>query len=183
MAAAALLAALSAGWLVAGHRSHASAEIGAPMPPVASTASSPPSAADTTKTTTTTTTTTSTTVPRTRDCRGLSTERRELRCTVDGLDLDVRLYSLATVTPAYRRAAAADGAARSGRPACARGVPDERAWSLPSLPEAAVGRYRCRFEHGHAAMWWTHGDRLVHAVAPDGDLAGLFSWWRAHPSE
>ena len=166
MAAAALLFALAAGWLVAGHRSHASAEIGAPVP-----------------TWTAPTTITTTTVPSTRDCTGLSDTRRAVRCIIDGVVLDVRRYSLATVTAAYRRAATADRAARSGPAACARGVPDERAWSLPKSPERAVGRYRCRFEHGIAAMWWTRGDRLVHAVAPDGDLAGLFSWWRAHPSE
>ena len=30
-------------------------------------------------------------------------------------------------------------------------------------------------------MWWTdeHGV-FAHAVAPDGDLARLFAWWRAH---
>jgi hypothetical protein len=178
MAAAALLAALAAGWLVAGHRSHAEAEVGELVPPAVSSAvsASPTSAAART-------TTSTSTVPRTDDCRGLSPARRAVRCVVDGIDLDVRLYSLGTVAPAYRRATGADGLARSGRPACARGVPDERAWSLATFPEAAVGRYQCRFEHGHAAMWWTRRDRLFHAVAPDADLAGLFSWWRAHPSE
>src|SRR5206468_2520199 len=126
---------------------------------------------------------TTTTVPRTRDCRGLSSTRREVRCVIDGIDLDVRLFEPDTVATAYRRAAGADLAPRSGSPACARGVPDERAWSSAASPSAAVGRYRCRVERGRAAMWWTSGDRLVHAVARDGDLAGLFSWWRAHPSE
>jgi hypothetical protein len=32
-------------------------------------------------------------------------------------------------------------------------------------------------------MWWTHGDRLLHVLSNDADLAKLFSWWRAHPSE
>jgi hypothetical protein len=179
LAAAALLAALAAGWLVVGHRTHASAEVGAPLAPLAPVVTSPRSSPAESAATLTTTTT----VPRTPDCRGLSPARREVACTVDGVELDIRLYSLATIDAAYRRAAPADRTARSGSPACARGVPDERAWSLPKSPAAAAGRYRCRFEHERAAMWWTHGDRLVHGVGPDGDLAGLFSWWRAHPSE
>ena len=74
------------------------------------------------------------------------------------------------------------GAARSGPPA-----------STVAFPTSAPGRFRiaepprravtAAASSTHAAMWWTHGDRLVHAVGPDGDLAGLFSWWRAHPSE
>jgi hypothetical protein len=67
-------------------------------------------------------------------------------------------------------------------PACDRGASDERAWSLAAEPGVAVGRYRCSIEHGRAAMWWTRGDRLTHAVASDGDLAALFAWWRAHPA-
>ena len=71
-------------------------------------------------------------------------------------------------------------AARAGPPACARGQPDERAWSRPETPDAISGRYRCRLEAGRAAIWWTdeHG-LLAHAVASDGDLAALFAWWRA----
>jgi hypothetical protein len=171
MAAAALLAGLAAAWLVAGHDSHLSAATDAP-PAVAA-----PSVVSSS------TVSTTTTVPFTRDCRGLSPARRDLRCVVDGIDLEVRLFTSGTVAAAYRSAAGADVAARSGTPACAQGVADERAWSAPASPDAAVGRYRCRFERGRAAMWWTRGDRLVHAVARDGDLAALFSWWRAHPSE
>jgi hypothetical protein len=176
VAAAVLLATLAAGWLVAGHRSHASAAPDAPSPLAAS--SVPPRSFAPAPVRATTTT-----VPRTHDCRGLAPLRREVQCVVDRIELDVRLYSLGTVGSAYRRAADAAGRAGSGPPACARGVPDERAWSRATFPEAAVGRYRCRFERGHAAMWWTLRDRLFHAVAPDGDLAGLFSWWRSHPSE
>ncbi len=102
---------------------------------------------------------------------------------IDAVDVDIRLVPPAAAGAAYRRAAGADVAARSGLPACAHGVPDERAWSVASAPINAIGRYRCRFEHGLAAMWWTHGDRLVHAVAPDGDLAALFSWWQTHLPE
>jgi hypothetical protein len=177
VAAAVLLAGLTAAWLVAGHHAPAPAADGAvssvrvpsPLPP---------------STLSKTTTTTATTVPRVRDCAGLSPARREVRCVIDGVDLDVRVLTSASVAGAYRRAAgAAVVTAQSGSPACARGVSDERAWSTAASPDAAVGRYRCRFENGRAAMWWTRGDRLVHAVAPDGDLAGLFSWWRTHPSE
>jgi len=102
---------------------------------------------------------------------------------IDAIDVDIRLVPSAAVGAAYRRAAGADVAARSGLPACAHGAPDERAWSAASGPTNAIGRYRCRFEHGLAAMWWTHGDRLVHAVAPDADLAALFSSWRTHLPE
>jgi len=172
MAAAALLAMLAAGWLVTAHRPRASVDSTAR---VAAPASVTPLSGRTT--------TTTTTVPRTPKCRGLTSARREVRCVLDTVALDVRLYSLGTVASAYRNAAAAAGDARSGPPACARGVPDERAWSVAAFPEAAVGRYRCRFEHGLAAMWWTWRDRLFHAVAPDGDLAGLFTWWRNHPAE
>ena len=105
------------------------------------------------------------------------------RVVIDGIDLDVRLYAPGTLAAAYRRVAGADAAARSGSPACARGVPDERAWSSAALPRAGLGRYRCLFEGERAAMWWTRGVRLEHAVARDGDLAALFSWWRTHPSE
>jgi hypothetical protein len=177
-AAAALLAALAAGWLIAGHRAHASAEVGGPRPLAAfSPAPSSPS------TTPATARSKPTTVPLSRDCSGLTADRREVRCVVDGIDLDVRLYPPGSVAAAYRRAAGAAGNAQSGPPACARGVPDERTWSVAAVPGAAVGWYRCRFEHGHAAMWWTGRDRLVHAVSPDGDLAALFSWWRTHPAE
>ncbi len=178
VAAGALLAGLTAAWLVAGHRSHAPASADAAAGIVAP-SSAPPSTFPRT-----------TTVPVSRNCGGLSPARREVRCVIDGVDLDVRVLGSGSVAGAYRRAAGVTStparsgtAARSGLPSCARGVPDERAWSTAASPDAAVGRYRCRFEGGRAAMWWTRGDRLVHAVASDGDLAGLFSWWRAHPSE
>lgn len=172
VAAGALLAGLTAAWLVAGHRSHAPASADAAAGIVAP-SSAPLSTIPTT-----------TTVPVSRNCGGLSPARREVRCVIDGVDLDVRVLGSGSVAGAYRRAAGVTTTpARSGLPSCARGVPDERAWSTAASPDAAVGRYRCRFEGGRAAMWWTRGDRLVHAVASDGDLAGLFSWWRDHPSE
>jgi hypothetical protein len=105
---------------------------------------------------------------------------------IDAIDVHVRLVPAARIGSAYRLATGATdatGAARAGPPACAQGVSDERAWSISAAPGNAIGRYRCRFERGRAAMWWTHGDRLVHAVARDSDLAGLFSWWRTHPAQ
>src|SRR5437868_5919520 len=175
LAAFALLAGLTGAWVVAGHRAPTPAAGDAPAALASPSFVSSPSNVASTATTTTT-------VPRTRDCLGLSVARREVRCVIDGIDLDARLYAPGTVAAAYRRAAGADAVARSGSPACARGVPDERAWSSAALPRAGLGRYRCMFEHERAAMWWTNGDRLVHAVARDADLAALFSWWRAHPS-
>jgi hypothetical protein len=144
------------------HRSHAAEPLAAPVP----TTVLPP-----------------TTVAISETCAGLAPTRPEVRCRLDAIDLDVRLYTSATVAAAYRHASGASVAARTGAPACARGLADERAWSAESAPVSAIGRYRCRFEHGRAAMWWTHGARLLHAVAADDDLAALFAWWRTHPSE
>ncbi|MDQ1458366.1 MAG: hypothetical protein QOH28_3986 [Actinomycetota bacterium] len=180
LAAFALLAGLTAAWVVAGHRARTSAAGDAPAALASPSFVSAPSNVAPSNVASTAATTT---VPRTRDCVGLSVARREVRCVIDGIDVDVRLYAPGTVAAAYRRAAGADVAARSGSPACARGLPDERAWSSAALPRAGLGRYRCLFERERAAMWWTNGDRLVHAVARGGDLAALFSWWRAHPSE
>ncbi len=99
--------------------------------------------------------------------------------------MEVALYPPGTVGAAFRRIAGVPVPPRSGPAACAADRPDERSWSLASAPLHAVGRYVCRLESARAAIWWTHGDRLLHAVAVDprdGDLAKLFSWWRAHPS-
>jgi hypothetical protein len=179
IAAAVLLAGLAAAWLVVGHRSHASA--GAELTPPAAVASSSAVA-------------TSTAPPlgvevppiaarRTPDCRGLSASRPEVLCVVDRVELDLRLYAPGTAAEAYTRAAGAVARPGAGPPACAKGVSDERSWSEASSPTVAVGRYRCRLENGRAAMWWTQGDQVAHAVAPDRDLAALFAWWRGHPSE
>jgi hypothetical protein len=115
----------------------------------------------------------------------LSTTRPHLLCVVDGAIMEVALYTPGTVGAAFRRIAGVPVPARSGPAACAADRPDERAWSSASAPLHAVGRYLCRLEGTRAGIWWTHGDRLLHAVAGsprDSDLAKLFSWWRAHPS-
>jgi hypothetical protein len=97
--------------------------------------------------------------------------------------LDVRSYPPGTGAAAYRRATGVAATPHTGPAACARGAPEERSWSRPGAPTIAVGRYRCVLEHGRAAMWWTRGDRVSHAVAANGDLAALFAWWRAHPEQ
>jgi hypothetical protein len=182
IAAAVLLAGLAAAWLVVGHRSHASA--GAELTP----RTEAPSSAPVRTTSTAGAPVLGVEVPpvaarRTPDCRGLSGSRPEVTCVVDRVELDIRLYASGTAAEAYTRATGAPARPGAGAPACDRGVPDERSWSEASAPTVGVGRYRCRFEHGRAAMWWTHGDRLAHAVGPDHDLAALFAWWRVHPSE
>lgn len=100
---------------------------------------------------------------------------------LDGVAVDVRTYPPGTAAAAYRTATKVAAVPHAGPPACGNGAADERAWSEAAAPDVAVGRYRCAIERGHAAMWWTHGDRLTHAVAGDGDLAALFAWWRTHP--
>jgi hypothetical protein len=115
-------------------------------------------------------------------CAPRATDSTGATC-VDGVQLDVRTYAPGTAGAAYRRATGVAALPHVGPPACERGAPDERAWSLPTEPGVAIGRYRCAFVRGRAVMWWTRGDRLAHAVAADGDLAALFSWWRAHPGE
>lgn len=181
IAAAALLAALTAGWLVVGHRSHASAAAdAAPTSTVPTRPTTPPTSS---VPKTTPPTRSPTTIPRTADCHGLAVARPEVRCVVAGVDLDVRRFAPATVAAADVRATGAEAKPRTGPPACAAGHADERSWSISSAPDAAVGRYRCRFESGRAAMWWTQDGRLFHATTHDGDLAALFAWWRAHPSE
>ncbi len=173
-AAAALLAGLAATWWIAGHRSQGSAvaDVRSPVSTIPSTSAQPatdlppPDAIALAVVE----------VPR---CAGLSPARPHVRCVMaaGGTDIargttevaygemEIALYTPGTVGPAFRRAAGAELRARSGPPACAMGRPDERAWSVASDPSHAVGRYVCRAESGHAAMWWTHGDRLVHARA------------------
>jgi hypothetical protein len=85
------------------------------------------------------------------------------------------------VTEAYRAVAGPDdGVAARGDAACARGVPEERAWSQPEAPAVEAGRYLCRRVGARAEMWWieTATGVLAHAVREDGDLAALFTWWR-----
>jgi hypothetical protein len=103
-----------------------------------------------------------------------------VQCDIDGVHLEARLVAIADARRTYLSSSGARIAPRQGPPACARGRPDERAWSRPETPGAVAGRYRCRIEDGAAAIWWTDEHGVVaHAVAGDHDLAGLFAWWRA----
>lgn len=104
-----------------------------------------------------------------------------VQCDIDGVRLDARLLTAADARRTYVSSSGARIEPRSGLPECARGLPDERAWSRPETPRVVAGRYRCRIEGDAAAIWWTdeHGV-LAHAVARDRDLARLFVWWRAH---
>jgi len=115
-----------------------------------------------------------------RSCHTEPREPAAITCEIAGVAVEARL-----VGDDARREYAARSQAhitpRRGAPACALGRDDERAWSRPSTPAVAAGRYRCRIEHGRAAMWWTDEHGIVaHAVARDGNLARLFAWWRAH---
>jgi hypothetical protein len=166
IAAAVLIAALTVGWLAAGHRSRAA---GSSAPVTPSSTATPPASSN---------------APADRICAPASgAGEGEVRCVLDGVRVDIRTYPPGTGAAAYRRASGVAARPHDGPPACARGEPDERAWSDPAAPTVAVGRYRCVLEAGRAAMWWTRGDRLAHAVSADSDLAALFAWWRTHPAE
>jgi hypothetical protein len=165
IAAAVLIAALTGGWLAAGHRSRAAGSSASPATPFSAPGNQPVSSTVT------------------AGCAARTTEPGAVHCVLDGVRLDVRAYPPGTAAAAYRRASGVGARPHTGPPACERGTPDERAWSEPGAPAIAVGRYRCALENGRAAMWWTRGDRLAHAVAANRDLAALFTWWRSHPAE
>ena len=178
IAAALLLAALTGAWLFVGQRSHRAPQAAAEVPATVAA----PAPGSTTVTHVTSPQTSTRPAPST-DCRVPLAVGRATQCVVDGVDLVVQRYSPGTVGAAYRSNADAEAAPHDGPPVCAKGLPDERAWATAAAPQTIAGRYRCRIEAGRAAMWWTRGDRLVHAVARTPDLAGLFAWWRAHPTE
>jgi hypothetical protein len=121
-------------------------------------------------------------------CHDPTARQLHVQCTLDGVQVDYRLIEGGSTNPASVNAVYVDAIGSttsrvgSGPPGCARGGEDERSWSRPSQPRSVVGRFACRHEHGRAAMWWTVADRglLAHAVASDGDLARLFSWWLSH---
>jgi len=116
-------------------------------------------------------------------CHDGSRSGQELRCRLAGIEVDYRVVPIGRVLAAYASAVGTRRGTASGAPACARGGEEERSWSRPEAPTRTVGRYACRVEQGHAALWWTV-DRLgllAHATAPRADLASLFTWWEAHP--
>jgi hypothetical protein len=117
----------------------------------------------------------------TAGCQALVADEPQLLCPMSG---GVVTYAqVADVHTGYDRVARAAAVTRRGdHDGCATGLPDERAWARPESPEVVAGRYVCRVDRAAAEIWWTVDDvdLLGHAVRRDGDLAALFSWWRAH---
>jgi hypothetical protein len=178
-AAVALVAALAAGWLVTARMGHGGAAPASASLPVAGSAEVQPHGPALTDL--------RERVPAGARCVAAN-GGSALHCVLDGIRVEYRSVPAASVNAVYLDSLGGDslgGAASragSGRPACARGRLDERSWSRISQPQRVAGRYSCRLEKGRAAMLWTVADRglLVHAVAPDGDLASLFAWWLSH---
>jgi hypothetical protein len=115
------------------------------------------------------------------ECTDVSDTVPRLSCEIDGVHVDARLFSVRDARTAYARRLGVRIRPGRGPAACASGDADERSWSRATDPAVAVGRYRCRIEAGHAALWWTdeHGV-LAHAVRADRDLERLFRWWLSH---
>lgn len=168
LAAGLLVAGLATAWLFVGR--HGSSSNPLPPPPITAPAAAP---ADTAAL--------RALLTDAGACADVVERTPAVRCEIDGVRLEVRLVGVTEARRIYVASSAARIAPRRGPPACARGRSDERAWSRPTRPTVAVGRYRCRIEHGAAAMWWTDEHGIVaHAVASDHDLGRLFTWWRAH---
>ncbi len=169
LAAGLLVASLAAGWLAVSRHASTGARSVEPHAPADAPSVAQPASADPLRAR----------LPPGLTCTDASSAAPAVRCTIDGVDVEITLLGRGA-DAAYRRAAhATTRPAAGGAPECAHGRPDERAWSRPSAPARAVGRYRCTFEHGRAAMWWTDDGLLVHATAPNAELARLFTWWRA----
>jgi hypothetical protein len=116
-------------------------------------------------------------------CDGMMGRSSEMRCSVDGIAVDYRLLTAASLSAVYVDAiGATTSRSGAGPPQCATGGADERSWARLWQPHRVAGRFACRREQGRAAMWWTIADRglLAHAVAPDGDVASLYEWWLSH---
>ena len=127
-------------------------------------------------------------VPSGLTCEHAAATAAHLRCHGSGVEVEYRLVAMQALDSVYLDASGSTATSPTSRsPAsgvvgCLRNVPDERAWSRPSTPRRAVGRFACGVVRGRAAMWWTVAGRglLAHAVARNGDLAPLFRWWLAH---
>jgi hypothetical protein len=115
------------------------------------------------------------------DCRDVFDAMPRVSCEIDGVTVDARLFSVVDAQNTYAARLRVRIRPGRGAAACARGAADERSWSRASDPAVALGRYRCRIEAGHAALWWTdeHGV-LAHAVGANRDLKQLFRWWLVH---
>jgi hypothetical protein len=119
----------------------------------------------------------------TSGCQTLAGAEPSLLCPIDGGI--VEYVQVRDALAEYRLVAGPDdGVAADGEPACADGRGEERAWATPDAPTAVAGRYLCRVVDGRAELWWTvyDDDVLAHASRRDGDLAALFTWWRAQES-
>jgi hypothetical protein len=175
-----LLVALAATWLVTQRRAS-----GSTMP------SAPALTATTTNAATTTTTTSASRPVDTQQLRTLLDPALRctdviapvpaVHCSSDRVSVDAWLLTLAGASARYRAEIDVSIMSHTGAPACERGIPEERAWARPATPGEVAGRYQCRIEGGRAAMWWTDGALLAHAVATDDNLGALFAWWRALP--
>lgn len=169
LVAVAFLAALASGWLVLS-RHHDSAASSLPVDPQGAAAMS-------------TVPTIDTSVLRgyldpAAACTDVVAAVPTVSCTEGRISLDVELDDPATAESLYVSRSGARVAPHRGAAACARGANEERSWSRPGAPAIAVGRYECRIEAGHAAIWWFDEHGIVaHAVAPDANLAALFAWW------
>ena len=168
IAAGILVAALAAGWLAVSRRA-APAAVAPPVERATTAPAASPRPASLRAR-----------LPRGLACTDVSGADARVECSVDRVQLEIALLGEGA-DAAYRRVTGARERAVTGPPACAHGRPDERSWSRAAAPGVPVGRYRCTFEHGVAAMWWTDNGLLVHAVAPVADLERLFTWWRTHP--
>ena len=181
VAAAVLLAALTASWLVVGHRSHTSAAADTPAVPI----SAPPRTSDSTAAPSSNATTASpTTVALTKDCHGLTTSRPAARCVVGGVDLEVHRYTPATVAAAYR----ARGRSRS--PASIRPT----GLRIRKRRRTVVVDQQCA-RSGRRSLSLSRRSGACRDVVDAGRAGSstrspatviwpaLFAWWRAHPSE
>jgi len=89
--------------------------------------------------------------------------------------------SVAALRVAYDAASPRDGGA--GPALCARGMGEERSWSVSATPTVSHGRYRCLLVEGRARLVWSSERSRVLATATraDGDLRSLYEWWTTVP--
>jgi len=70
----------------------------------------------------------------------------------------------------------------TGPPKCARGLNDERAWSIARRPTITAGRYRCTDARTARIVWTDERTRvLATAARADADLRSLYVWWTTVP--
>ena len=121
------------------------------------------------------------TVGDTTGCQTLAAVAPQLLCPIpDGTVTYMQVTDLASRIARPREPTTR--VAERGDAACARGHDDERAWSRPTRRRRSPAATAAGSPRRRAEMWWTVDDAgvLAHATRADGDLAALFSWWRAH---